>query len=163
MKIKALSRARQVKVGALFVALLLTMGCPREKPVQPPTAGSLARAATLLEDVSLILSQATDVVLQANGTKPPGLTNDETRKILSVMVRVGEARTQASRVVRSLNELDPNSKISLYGILHPVASSMDVALISDVAGVHDPQVRDQITALFTVLQSTLRSLDLIFQ
>lgn len=91
-----------------------------------------------------------------------GLTSEETtRGILLVCVRVNTAGLQVDEILRSLERLDELSARNLISLLEPVSQALDPGKLAVLANISDPAIKQQLTGYLLLVRSSIGTAMLI--
>jgi hypothetical protein len=118
---------------------------------------SYERVAQGVQGVALAVQGLQAVVVEGNlrGT----ISTDDARAIMRACVKISEANSQASGLVRQLSRLKTEDRINLYTVLHPVLATVDQTMELELLGVTDPALKLKIKIAIGTMQLTLRAIE----
>jgi len=147
-------KRQQTKFLALvLVAALCVAAC---------TDKDLETVARSLQVTSQALGTLQGSVLSGNVATPKLISDDATRSILEVCIKINEAGLETSRVTRTINALSPTDRVQILAILDPVIKAVEDALTGTSSlGITDIKTRDAVTASLLLIQTSLNSAKLV--
>lgn len=118
------------------------------------TDQDLTRVAKAISEVDqgiLIVAQTAAAANQA------GLLSDTvTDKIMSAVIKIGPPAKEANQLVRSLNTLDPASRVKLKELMNPLIQvASDIANDPAIVGVTNPNTQVSLKATLTGVLTSL--------
>lgn len=105
------------------------------------------------------VGEVQSTVIQANNAKL--ISDDTTRAILEVCLKVDLAGKQAVAVTRQISKLDNPSRQQLLQILKPIVASLQTSLTLDVLLIKDPDTRIKVQSGLLLLETSINSVILI--
>jgi len=144
---------KRLRTLPLILVLLILPAC---------TDKDLETVGKSLLTTSQALGTLQGAVLSANTSTPQLLTDDATRSILEVCVKINQAGLEASQITRSINALSPTDRTKLLAVLDPIILVVGNAVTgSSSLGITDTKTKDAITASLLLIQTSLNSAKLV--
>jgi hypothetical protein len=115
------------------------------------------RVAQGIQGLAIGVQGLQNVIIEGNlrGT----ITTEDARTIMQACVKISEANTQASGLVRQLVKLKQEDRINLFTVLHPVLETVDHAMALELTGIKDPALKAKIRLALGAMQLTLRGIE----
>ncbi len=107
------------KISIVLVSLLL-LGC---------TDKTLETITTALRDTAQAIGVLQSGVVAANAQTPKLLTDEQTRRLLELSIKINNAGWQASQATRGLSKVSETDRTRLLAILDPIVQAVQSALI----------------------------------
>jgi|WetSurMetagenome_2_1015567.scaffolds.fasta_scaffold42080_5 hypothetical protein len=121
--------------------------------------GDLAKVAKQMVVVSQAIGQVQTDTIAANKL---GLIDENlTANILTVCFKVNVAGKQVDSVIRSIQKLDPASRLQLVNVITPISQALDPTQISFIAGIKNADTKQKVEAGFLLARSTISAVQLI--
>jgi hypothetical protein len=117
----------------------------------------LQTVAKALDDTSHALGVIQTAVIQANSGTPKLLSDAQTKQILGLTLKVGQAGLDATNAIRGLNSLAPADRTKLLAILQPIVAAVNDALNQNILAGVDQKTQDTIKASVLVVQAALNT------
>jgi hypothetical protein len=89
------------------------------------------------------------------------LSDQATGEILQVCLKINAAGKQVDAVLRSVRQLDSDSRKNLIALLTPINQALDPGQLEFIAGIKDPALKQKIDAAFILMRTTVASLQIV--
>ena len=97
-------------------------------------------------------------VIAANEQKL--LSDQAAGEILEVCLKINAIGKQIDAVLRSVRQLDLDSRKNLIALLTPISQALDARQLEFIAGIKDPAMKQKTDAAFILVRTTVASLQL---
>ena len=143
--------------GIAFLPLLLMLfaaqGCDGNR------LKDLASALQIIAESNLLIQTA---VIEAEENWI--IDTEDARPIIDITERIGLAGVQATRITRTMAELDEGSRSNLFEILEPIMEIVEAVLDEEgLSGIHDEALRLRIGLLFVGINAALETTRMILE
>lgn len=143
----------KIRIVVAVILLLAMTAC---------TDNDLARMSQALADTSTTMATLQSVVVSANKTTPPLISDATTDRIMALAIQINKAGKEATTATTAIAKLSPDDKKKLNAILTPVIQAVGNSVNDPgILGIQDQKTRDTVMASLTLLQTTLASTQLI--
>jgi hypothetical protein len=115
----------------------------------------LKKVAESLKITAESIGVVQSTVIEANKQKL--VSDDDTRKILQVCIKVNQAGQEATAITRGLAKLNSTDRQSILKILSPVLLSVSRAIDNDLAGIKNDDTKQKVKVLLLTIQSSLNA------
>jgi hypothetical protein len=89
------------------------------------------------------------------------LSDHVASEILQVCLKINAAGKQIDAVLRSLSQLDLDSRKNLVELLTPISQALDPGQLEFITGIKDPAIKHKIDAAFILIRTTVASLQIV--
>ena len=89
------------------------------------------------------------------------ISDDDTRAILELCIKVNLAGKEAVAATRAVAKLSPEDQVRLVVLLQPVIAAVDGALQKDVVGIKNPQTKEKVETVLRGIQTALRTAQIL--
>lgn len=129
----------------LIIPIIFILGC---------TDQDLTKVAKALSEVDQGILVVTQTAVAANQA---GLLSDTvTDRVMSAVIKIGPPAKEANQLVRSLNTLDPASRVKLKGLMNPLIQvASDITNDPAIVGVTNPNTQVNLKATLTTVLTSL--------
>jgi hypothetical protein len=116
---------------------------------------TLKKVAESLKDTAESIGVIQATIIDANRQKL--VSDDDTRKILQLCVKVNQAGQEATAITRGLAKLNSTDRQSILKILGPVLASVTRAIDNDLAGIKNEDTKQKVKMALLTIQSALNA------
>lgn len=143
---------------ALTLLLPVTLiSCAASNPTSTTTpaapANPLLTISTALAKIQQSNQQLATAVIEANSAKL--ISDDTTRSILAVSLKISQGGDQAAAVIQGLSALPAGTKLTLWNVLSPVSADVNNSLATGLIPITDPNTKAAVQGFLTTIQATL--------
>jgi hypothetical protein len=89
------------------------------------------------------------------------ISEDTTRGILEVCVKLDVAGLQINEIVRTMSSFNDTNVTTLNKLLTAMSTSLDPSKLEFILSIEDPVVKQRIEGYFIILRSTISTLQII--
>lgn len=154
------------RLRRLALALALTLpagivltGCPATTSTTPvPPKTPLQRVSIGLLDTAQTVASLQSAIIQANEQKL--ITDQTTRAILQVCVRINQAGLEANSIVKALSTLNTTNKSQLLAIITPVLAAVNDSLATGLIPITNPNTATTVRGFLTTIQIALSGIQI---
>lgn len=115
------------------------------------------KAAKGIQGVAIAVQGLQNVIIE--GHLRGQISTEDARAIMQACVRISEANTQASGLVRQLSRLQEQDRVNLFTVLHPVLETVDQIMVLELTGIKDAALKAKIRLAIGTMQLTLRAIE----
>ena len=139
------------------LALALVPACTKQADVGTPQGDPIVRTANALNDISRYSATATDVVISLN------LPAEENTKVLSIFRQIVEARIEAGKLLRDVNNLNEVDRAKLRTILEPAFKRFRDATSLAVIGIKNPESQRKVQTYVNLIETAIGVIELALE
>lgn len=143
-------------ISVILLALSLC-ACPAANTTTPaPPKTPLQIVATAELDIAQTVGALQTAIINSNSQ---GLVSDDTtRALLTITLKVAQAGKQADAVTSKLSTLGPIDKTNILTIFNPISQVITDSLNSGLISIKDPKTLATIRLSLTTLQGIISSI-----
>lgn len=123
------------------------------------TDDALVKVSKALNDTALATGAVETTLIQANAAG--AVSEDDTRTVLTLCLKIEDANKQAVAVTRGLVKLTPAQRGDLTLIIKPILDAVTQAINSGVITIKDQGVRTKVLASLATVQVALTTINVI--
>lgn len=138
-------------IGLIAIAGVLLTAC---------TDKDLENIGEALLTTSQALNTLQTTVISANTSTPQLLSDNDTRAVLMLCIRINQAGLDASAVTRNLAKLESADRARLISILDPVITAV-AGSVTSAGTIPDEKTRNVVMASLLLIQTSLNTAKLI--
>lgn len=143
----------------LMVVMLASCAAVQVRPGFDPNDIALQRVSEALRDTAASVGVFEQVVIDAN--KQGMLSDESTRPLMTLVLKVSQAGVQATAVTRAIHSLAPADRQNILKILVPVITAVQKGLADNVVAIKDLKTRQDLRTVLLLVQTALTTAQLV--